>query len=344
MIACPFPISDYPHITMAHGGGGSLSKKLIDELIAPVFANPILSEKNDAAHFPAPGNTLAFTTDSHIVSPIFFPGGDIGHLSICGTVNDLAMCGSQPLYLSVGFILEEGFPTEDLWTILKSMKRSADEAKTLIVTGDTKVVEKGKGDGIYINTSGVGLISVDPAPSPSQVQAGDSVILSGDIGRHGISIMAAREGLELETKIESDCALLNGAVQHLLESGVRIHCMRDLTRGGLASALLEILETASLSAEIDETKVPVSTPVRGVCEILGLDPFHTANEGRFIAIVPETEQEKAVHALNELPIGHGACSIGRIADGEAGLVTLRTSIGTRRVLTMLSGNQLPRIC
>ncbi|MBK1876246.1 hydrogenase expression/formation protein HypE [Pelagicoccus mobilis] len=344
MLSCPFPISDYPYITMAHGGGGSLSKKLIDELISPVFSNPLLDQRNDGASFITPGDSLAFSTDSHVVSPIFFPGGDIGHLAICGTVNDIAMCGAQPSYLSVGFILEEGFPTNDLWKVLQSMKRTADDAKVQIVTGDTKVVEKGKGDGIYINTSGVGVIKCDPPPAPTRVQAGDVVILSGDIGRHGIAIMAAREGLELETTLKSDCALLNEAVMSLIDAGIELHCLRDLTRGGLASGVIEIMDTASLSMEIDESTVPISKSVRSVCEILGLDPFYTANEGRFIAIVPATKQDKALAALRSHPLGNDARIIGKVSSGDPGLVTVKTSIGTHRILTMLSGEQLPRIC
>jgi len=344
MLSCPFPISDYPYITMAHGGGGSLSKRLIDDLISPVFNNPLLDQKGDGASFITPGDSLAFSTDSHVISPIFFPGGDIGHLAICGTVNDLAMCGAEPIYLSVGFILEEGFPTNDLWKILLSMKHTADQAKVQIVTGDTKVVEKGKGDKLYINTSGIGVVKFRPAPSPSQVRPNDIVILSGDIGRHGIAIMAAREGLEIETSLESDCALLNEAVMALIDAGVEIHCLRDLTRGGLASSVIEIMDTAALSMEIDESTIPVSKSVRSVCEILGLDPFYTANEGRFITIVPEIDRNKALSTLRAHPMGKDSQVIGQVKSGEPGLVSVKTPIGTHRILTMLSGEQLPRIC
>jgi hydrogenase expression/formation protein HypE len=290
------------------------------------------------------GTRLAFTTDSYVVRPLFFPGGDIGTLAINGTANDLAMCGARPLYLSSGFIIEEGLPMETLWRIVLSMKQAADLAGVQLVTGDTKVVDKGKGDGVFINTSGVGLIEHDLVISPASVRPGDAVLLSGDVGRHGITVMSVREGLGFETTIESDCAPLWSLVQALLADGIAIHCLRDLTRGGLASGLNEIAQAAGMGIEIDEMAVPVREEVRGACEILGFDPIYVANEGRFIAFVPADQTDRALKILRANPLGADASRIGAVAESPHPTVTLKSQIGATRILDMLSGEQLPRIC
>jgi hydrogenase expression/formation protein HypE len=282
---------------------------------------------------------LAFSTDSFVVKPLFFPGGDIGTLAVNGTVNDLAMCGAKPLYLSCGMILEEGLPMEHLWRIVSSMRDAAALAGVQIVTGDTKVVDHGKGDGIFINTAGVGVLTHDRVIAPASVRPGDVVLINGDLGRHGMAIMAAREGLAFETTIESDCAPLNHTVAALLEAGIDVHCLRDLTRGGLVSALVEIATAAGLHIDVRELDVPVIEEVRGACEILGMDPMYVANEGRFCAFVPR-EQAAQAQAI----MGAGAALIGEVSADSRGLVTLTSVIGARRILDMLSGEQLPRIC
>jgi len=345
VLSCPIPISQYPVVTLAHGGGGRLMHQLIDRMFSPAFDNPILREGHDGAALAVQGARLAFTTDSFVVSPIFFPGGDIGKLAVDGTVNDLAMCGARPLYLSAGLILEEGMPMEDLWRVVRSMKEAAEEAGVLLVTGDTKVVDRGKGDGIYINTAGIGVMEHDLDIGPRQVAPGDAVVLSGDVGRHGIAVMGVREGLSFESSIESDCAPLSGPVMGLLDAGIRPHCLRDLTRGGLASALVEIAEMAGVHIRIDENAVPVRQDVQGACEILGLDPLYVANEGRFVAFVPGADVKAATEIIRSTPVGQQACVIGSVAEGDGtGLVTMTSKIGATRVVDMLSGEQLPRIC
>jgi hydrogenase expression/formation protein HypE len=343
-MSCPIPISDYPTVLLAHGGGGRLMHQLIEKMFAPAFANPMLEAQHDGAVLDVGGARLAFTTDSYVVHPLFFPGGDIGALAVNGTVNDLAMCGARPLYLSAGIILEEGLPMETLWRVVQSMRRAAEAAHVQVVTGDTKVVDRGKGDGVFINTSGVGVVEHGLTIAPRSVQSGDAVLLSGDIGRHGIAIMAVREGLAFESAIESDCAPLWGPVQAMLDAGVHVHCLRDLTRGGLASALNEIAETAGVHVQIDERAIPVRDDVRGACEILGFDPLYVANEGRFIAFVPQAEAERALVMLRSHPLGAGASLIGSVTEGTAGYVTMRSVIGASRIVDMLSGEQLPRIC
>lgn len=339
---CPLPISQYPQILMAHGGGGKLMHDLIESMIVPAFSNPLLGERHDGAVFEVGPARMAFTTDSYVVKPMFFPGGDIGSLAVNGTVNDLAMCGARPLYLSAGFIIEEGLETETLWNVVNSMKRAADAAHVALVTGDTKVVDRGKGDGLFINTAGVGVIDHEFTIGPRQVRPSDAVILSGDIGRHGIAIMAAREGLEFETAIESDCAPLASLVRGLINDGIEIHCMRDLTRGGLASALVEIAEAGRVGISIEEALIPVREDVRGACEILGFDPLYLANEGRFVLFVPEAHAERAVEMMNERPYGEGATRIGTV--GELSGVVLKSRIGAARIVEMFTGEQLPRIC
>jgi hydrogenase expression/formation protein HypE len=279
-----------------------------------------------------------------VVRPLFFPGGDIGTLAVNGTVNDLAMAGARPLYLSASFVLEEGLPVETLQRILASMRRAADAAEVQIVTGDTKVVDRGKGDGIFITTAGVGRIEHGLAITPTSVRPGDAVLLSGDLGRHGMAIMAVREGLDFETTIESDCAPLAGLVADLISAGIEVHCLRDLTRGGLASALIEIAEAAAVQIHIREAAVPVGEEVRGACEILGLDPLYVANEGRFVAFVPASDCDRALKIMGRNPVSAGARRIGSVDQAPSGLVTMTSEIGASRIVDMLSGEQLPRIC
>lgn len=347
---CPIPISDYPNVLLAHGGGGKLMHQLIEAMFVATFNNPLLSARHDGAVLNVKGTRLAFTTDSYVVHPLFFPGGDIATLAINGTVNDLAMCGARPLYLSAGFIVEEGLPMETLWRVIQSMKRAADAAGVSIVTGDTKVVDRGKGDGLFINTAGVGLIEHDVDIHPGRVQPGDALLLSGDVARHGIAIMAVREGIEFESTIESDCAPLSSIVQDLLNAGIDVHCLRDLTRGGLASALVEIAEASGKNIRIEEASIPVREDVQGACEILGFDPLYVANEGRFIAFVPQRDAERALRLMRHHPSGRGAVLIGTVqekddaVDSAVGMVTMRSRIGAHRIIDMLSGEQLPRIC
>jgi hydrogenase expression/formation protein HypE len=341
VLQCPIPLDDNPTVQMGHGGGGRMTRDLIERIFLPVFSNDLLAPLHDGAILPPVGGRLAFTTDSFVVRPMFFRGGDLGSLAINGTVNDLAMCGARPLYLSAGFILEEGLPIKDLWRVVRSMADAALAAGVRVVTGDTKVVDKGHGDGIFINTAGVGVIETSLTIGPMSVRPGDVILLNGDIGRHGIAVMAEREGLEFESDIASDCAPLAAPVRALLAGGVQVHCLRDLTRGGLTSALVEISESAGLPMTIDEEAVRVQDGVRGACEILGLEPFSVANEGRFIALVPANEAE-AARAL----LGADASVIGTVetAGSQPPFVKVRTSLGTARILDLPSGEQLPRIC
>ena len=341
---CPLPVSDYSNVLLAHGGGGRLMHQLIEKLMLPAFGNPILDQQHDGSVIEINGARLAFTTDSYVVRPLFFPGGDIGTLAINGTVNDLAMCGARPRWLSAGFIIEEGLPMETLWRVVQSMQHAATAARVELVTGDTKVVDKGKGDGLFINTAGLGVIEHKAEIAPHRVKPGDAVLLSGDLGRHGIAIMSVREGLQFESAIESDCAPLAEIVLRLLEASVEIHCLRDLTRGGLASALNEIARTARVQIDIDERAVSVREDVQGACEILGLDPLHTANEGRLVAFVAPRDASRALDLMRAHPLGTGAQIIGTVSSGSPGLVTMKSRIGARRILDMLSGEQLPRIC
>ncbi len=341
---CPIPIEQYPNVLLAHGGGGRLTQQLIEKMFMPAFGNSLLGSRHDGAVFQLPGQQLAFTTDSYVVHPLFFPGGDIGTLAINGTVNDLAMCGARPLYLSAGFIIEEGLPMDTLWRVVQSMASAAREAGVQLVTGDTKVVDRGKGDGVFINTAGIGVVESRQPISPISVKPGDAILLSGDIGRHGIAIMAVREGLEFESTILSDCAPLAGIVSALFSGGIEVHCLRDLTRGGLASALVEIAEAAHLHIEIEEAAIPLLEDVKGACEILGFDPLYVANEGRFISFAPANQAEHALQLLRSHPLGAQACIIGTVMHDNPGLVTMRSRIGATRVVDTLSGEQLPRIC
>lgn len=342
--SCPLPISQYPQVMLAHGGGGKLMHQLIEQVFVPAFRNDLLGTRHDGAVFEIEGARLAMTTDSYVVRPLVFPGGDIGTLAINGTVNDLAMCGARPLYLSAGFILEEGLPMELLWRIVQSMRRAAEIAGIQLVTGDTKVVDKGKGDGIFINTAGVGVIEHSLTIAPGQIQTGDRILLNGDLGRHGIAIMAMREGLSFESEIESDCAPLAKLVLHLIREGIEIHCLRDLTRGGLASALVEIAETGERQLHIRERDIPVREDVRGACEILGLDPLYLANEGRFLAMIPERDSARALEIMRAYPGGEKACLIGEVGEAASPRVLMKSAIGATRIVDMFSGEQLPRIC
>jgi hydrogenase expression/formation protein HypE len=319
-------------------------------MFLPAFNNAQLESRHDGAVVNIGGQKLAFTTDSYVVKPLFFPGGDIGTLAINGTVNDLAMCGARPLYISIGLIIEEGLPVETLWRVVNSLKDAANAAGVKIVTGDTKVVDHGKGDGLFINSSGVGVIEHDLDISPLSIKPGDKIILNGDLGRHGIAIMASREGLAFESTIESDCAPLNDIVGKLLKADIKIHCLRDLTRGGLATSLIEIAETAGVAINIEETAIPILEGVLGACEILGLDPLYVANEGRFMAIVPESDAEKTL-SIMQTAFPNQQCRIIGIVNnvdketrGFSGMVTMKTKIGSSRLIDMLSGEQLPRIC
>nr|WP_283752006.1 hydrogenase expression/formation protein HypE [Roseofilum acuticapitatum] len=346
-LSCPIPLQNYPQVLLAHGGGGKLMHQLIEQMFLPIFGRAEVS--HDASVFAVPGDRLALTTDSYVVNPLIFPGGDIGSMAVYGTVNDLAMAGAKPLYLSAGFILEEGLSMETLWQIVQSMQGAAQRAGVQIITGDTKVVDRGKGDGMFINTSGVGEI-VSPTPiSPQQVRSQDAIIINGDLGRHGIAIMAVREGLEFETTIKSDSAPVSHQVLALLEAGVNLHCLRDLTRGGLASTLNEIALSSSLNLHIDESLIPVQEDVRGACEILGFDPLYVANEGRFVAFIPQSDVDLALSVLKETseaemtPSVIGTVGEKAISD-SSGLVSLKSQIGASRILDWLSGEQLPRIC
>ena len=360
--SCPLPIQQYPHVLMAHGGGGKLMHQLLENVFGPAFSNPILDTRHDSAQFEFPvarasgppgsehtGETpvplkLAMTTDSYVVRPLFFPGGDIGSMAIQGTVNDLAMSGARPLYLSCAFIIEEGLPMETLWRVVGSMHDAAQRCGVQIITGDTKVVDKGKGDGLFINTTGIGVIEHSLRIAPQSVQPGDALIVSGDLGRHGMAIMAVREGLQFESTIESDSAPVHEPVLALLKAGIEIHCLRDLTRGGLASALNEIAEAAGVKIAVDQKAIPVREDVHAACEMLGLDPLHVANEGRFVAFVAAKDADNALEILRQHPISAEAALIGRVMESSAPLVTLRSAIGVSRILDMPSGEQLPRIC
>lgn len=330
---------------MAHGGGGRLMQQLLDRIIQPVFSNPLLNQKHDSAVLTVNGSKLAFTTDSYVVKPLFFSGGDIGKMAVCGTLNDLAMSGALPLYLSCALIIEEGFAIKDLQRIVESMQHTAQQAGVLIVTGDTKVVDHGSGDGVYINTAGIGIIDANVNVSPADIRVGDSIIINSDIARHGIAIMLEREGMNFDSNIASDCADLSGLVQDLLKADIEIHCMRDLTRGGLASGLIELAASSYHAIEIDETALPIHQDVSSACEILGFDPLYIANEGCFALFVPQAQAAQTLSVLHRHPLGKQACQIGTVtATHSKGSVTLKTAMGISRVLDLLSGEQLPRIC
>jgi len=344
-LQCPLPIEDYPTITLAHGGGGRQTQMLIEKMLLPAFDNPALAPLGDGALLDVKAGRMAVSTDSFVISPLFFPGGDIGSLAVHGTINDVAMCGARPVALSAAFILEEGLPMETLWRIVQSMRSAALEAGLPIVTGDTKVVDRGKADGIFINTTGFGEVAPGVEVGPQRARPGDVVLINGTIADHGIAVMSVREGLTFETSIESDSAPLHRLTAGLLAAaGEGVHVLRDPTRGGLASSLNEIATSAGVGIELDETRIPIREEVRGACEILGLDPLYVANEGKCIAIVEEARCDAALAALRDSPVGRDATVIGRVTDGPVGRVTMRSRIGGSRFVDMLSGEQLPRIC
>ena len=342
-VRCSAPAVSLERITLAHGDGGRASQQLLETVFRPAFATHMLDLTHDGAVVDAAGARLAFTTDSYVVRPLFFPGGTVGDLAVNGTVNDLAMCGARPLWLSAAFVLEEGLPIGDLRAIVTAMRDAAREAGVAIVTGDTKVVERGKGDGLFITTAGVGIIEYTAA-APERVRPGDAVIVSGDLGSHGVAILSVRDGLGFDEAVKSDTASLWPAVKALYDAGVDVRCMRDLTRGGLASALNEIAATARVSIVIDEAAFETGTVVRAACEVLGLDPLYVASEGRFVAFVAPTDAPRAIEALRSVDVSRGATCIGSVENAHRGLVTLRSCIGGSRIVDVLTGDQLPRIC
>lgn len=341
---CPIPTTATDTILMAHGSGGKLGARLLEETILPALRSPALDVLDDQAIVRTSGDAVAFTTDSFVVTPIFFPGGDIGELAVNGTVNDLAVGGAEPKYLSLAFILEEGLPMGELRRVLESVRRAAARANVAIVTGDTKVVGRGSGDKVFINTAGIGLLRPGVALSSRKVQAGDAILLSGTIGDHGVAILSTREGLALEGAIASDTAPLHDLCGAILDAAPGVHAMRDPTRGGLAATLVEIATRQRLGIAIDERAVPVKTAVRGACEILGLDPMLVANEGKLVAFVPEGSSDRALAAMRGHPLGRDAARIGRVTTEHAGRVVVRTAIGGQRVLDLPFSEPLPRIC
>lgn len=346
---CPLPLRDYPKIVLGHGGGGKLGNELVESLFLPAFSNADLDKLSDSAQLDVAellkdGGRLAYSTDSFVVQPLFFRGGNIGHLAVCGTVNDVAMSGAKPLYLSAGFIIEEGFEVAKLGKIAETMGEIAKRANVRIVTGDTKVVERGKGDGVFINTSGIGVIPKDVNIAPNLAAVGDVVILSGEIGLHGIAIMSEREGLDFDAPIESDCANLNFLVEEMLSVTKEIHVLRDPTRGGIASSLNEIAKAANVGIRIYDDKVPVPNIVRGACEMLGLDPFYVANEGKLLAILPRQHADEMLEKMRQNEFGTKAEIIGEVVAEHPKMLIAKTSFGSNRVVDLQLGEQLPRIC
>lgn len=343
--SCPLPLRDYPSIVMGHGGGGKLSSELVEHLFLPAFRNPTLENLGDASVVARPSGRIAMSTDSFVVRPLFFPGGSIGELAVNGTVNDLAMSGARPLYLSAAFILEEGFPIADLGRIVALMAAAALVAGVEIITGDTKVVERGHGDGCYINTTGVGVVPDHVNVGPSRARPGDAIIVSGTIADHGMAIMSVREGLEFESTILSDCAALNRLVEAVLEAGGEgVHAMRDPTRGGLGATLHEIAHASNIGITIEETRLPVRGEVQSACELLGLDPLFVANEGKMVAFVDPSVADRVLGAMRTHPLGSGAVIIGHAVDQHKRMLVARTAIGAHRVIPAQIGEQLPRIC
>lgn len=343
--SCPVPHPSTDTVQMAHGGGGRLTQKLTETVFVPALRNQALEVLHDGAILSLPPGRIAFSTDSYVIDPVFFPGGDIGSLAVHGTVNDLAMCGARPLHLSAGFILEEGFALADLRRIAMSMGQAAAGAGVSVVTGDTKVVDRGKADRIFINTAGIGIVPDGVEITPMRASAGDLVLINGEIAVHGIAIMSVREGLQFETEMVSDSASLNELVAAAMDvAGPHLHVLRDPTRGGVASALNEIARAAGVSVELEERSIPINEAVRGACELLGFDPLYVANEGKCLAIVAPAHADTVVEAWRRLPLGRNAAVIGRVLEGPRGSVVLKTRIGARRIVEMLSGEQLPRIC
>jgi hydrogenase expression/formation protein HypE len=347
--SCPIPIFAHPHIVLGHGSGGKLTADLIEQVFLPAFHNPVLDKLDDQAVLSIGGARLAFTTDSFVVTPIFFPGGDIGRLAVHGTVNDLAMSGARPLYLSAAFILEEGLAVDDLRRVVESMRAAAEQAGVQFVTGDTKVVNRGKGDQIFITTTGIGVIEDGVNISADRARPGDQIILSGYIGDHGMAIMSQREGLEFEGTIASDCASLHGLVATMLSTpqtgGAEfVHCLRDPTRGGAATTLNEIAKRAGVGMVLREDSIPVRDSVKGACEVLGLDPLYVANEGKLLAVIAPEMAQAVLHQMQQHELGHDAVIIGEVVADHPGMVLMKTQIGGTRVLDVMFGEQLPRIC
>ena len=342
---CPLPLRDYPAIVLGHGGGGKLGGELVEHLFLPAFRNPALENLGDAAVFDLHGGRLALSTDSFVVRPLFFPGGSIGELAVNGTVNDLAVSGAEPRFLTASFILEEGLPLAQLGAIVEAMARAAAAAGVKIVTGDTKVVERGHGDGCYINTAGLGVVREGIAVGPQRAQVGDAVIVSGTLGDHGMAIMSVREGLEFESPIRSDCAALSGLIAAVLdEAGCALHAMRDPTRGGLASTLNEIAAASDVGIAIDETLLPVRLEVQSACELLGLDPVYVANEGKAVFFVAPEAADRVIAVLRAHSLGRAASRIGEVTGEHRRMLVARTALGAKRVIPMQIGEQLPRIC
>jgi len=346
--SCPLPIFDHKQIVLGHGSGGKLTAELIEKIFLPAFGNPILNKLDDQALLTVGGTRLAFATDSFVVTPIFFPGGDIGRLAVHGTVNDLAMSGARPLYLSAAFILEEGLPVDDLRRVVESMRAAAAEAGVQFVTGDTKVVNRGKGDQIFITTTGIGIVERDVNIAASRAQPGDCILVSGTVGDHGMAIMSQRENLEFESEIASDCASLYGLVDEILATSSEklefMHCLRDPTRGGVATTLNEIAKASNYGMLLREQSIPVQESVRGACEVLGLDPLYVANEGKLIAVVAPEMGETVLARMRQHPLGRNAAIIGEVVAAHPGMVLMKTGIGGTRMLDVMFGEQLPRIC
>jgi len=342
--SCPLPQESRDCIALSHGGGGRLSRDLVEDVFLPAFGNPTLDRLGDAAVLPAPSGRLAFTTDAFVVQPLFFPGGSIGELAVHGTINDLAMCGARPRWLSAAFVLEEGLPLATLRQIVDRMAAAARDAGVPIVAGDTKVVERGRGDGCYITTAGIGEVDPQLSIGPERAQPGDAVIVSGPLGNHGMAVMSVRQGLAFESTLQSDTAPLHGLVAAMLEACREVRVLRDATRGGAAAVLNEIAQASRCSIWVDEQALPVDAHVRAACEMLGLDPLLVANEGKLVAIVPPADADQVLHAMHRHPLGGGAVRVGDVAAGRAGKVLLRTPYGTHRILPIPLGEQLPRIC
>ncbi|HYP97585.1 MAG TPA: hydrogenase expression/formation protein HypE [Polyangiaceae bacterium] len=345
--SCPVPVGRYAHIVLGHGSGGLLSQELLEQVFLPAFSNGTLASLEDQALLPVPterGARLAFTTDSFVVSPLFFPGGDIGRLSVCGTVNDLCVGGAIPQALSAAFVLEEGLPIESLRRIVESMAATCRESGVEIVTGDTKVVERGKADGVFITTSGVGMVPAGRALSIANARVGDALLVSGPIGDHGVSILSVRDGIDFETSLLSDCAPLHHLTRAMLEIAPKIRCMRDPTRGGLSGVLHDIARHSRVGVWIDEARVPVRAEVRAAADMLGLDPLYIACEGRLVAAIAPEDAERVLSTVRAHPLGQGAAIIGHLVADQPGLVRMRSRVGGERVVPLLSGEQLPRIC
>ncbi|HEY3443666.1 MAG TPA: hydrogenase expression/formation protein HypE [Paludibaculum sp.] len=344
LLNCPLPIATTDRVLLGHGSGGKLSAELMRDIFLPALSNPILARLDDQAQLEIGGLRLAFTTDSFVVKPLFFPGGDIGSLAVHGTINDLATAGARPLYLSAAYVIEEGFPLSDLRRIADSMGRAAQQAGVSIVTGDTKVVERGAADGLFLNTTGIGLIPANVTISAAAARPGDVILLSGSLGNHGIAIMAAREGLQFDTILTSDSAALHTLVEAMLAAAPAIRCLRDPTRGGLSSTLNEIAAQSATGMRILETEIPIRAEVQGACEMLGLDPLYVANEGKLVAIVAPEDADAVLAAMRAHPLGRSAVRIGAVTQENPGRVVLQTAYGTSRIVDMLAGDQLPRIC